>query len=106
MQTPINQETENPFAGMTVNERLGEAGLFEVFDRAAFAHDEQRLRTILSEIRIENDSATRVIEWVITSPDSPYRNPPIAQRMGRPLVLGIIFSVVLLTLLPIAFYVR
>ena len=93
MDTP--QTAESAFQGMTVNERLGEAGLFVEFDHAAYAHDTKKLRTVLAKVDIQGESATRIIDWVITSPDSQFRNRRFAKWplviLAVVLIVGLIF---------------
>ncbi|BAV34404.1 hypothetical protein SCL_2115 [Sulfuricaulis limicola] len=70
-------ENENkpnsPYSAMTVNERLFEAGLMEEFDKAAFVHDEAKIREVLAKVDLGPEAADKVIEWVKNSPHSMYR---------------------------------
>jgi hypothetical protein len=54
----LERERGHEFAGMTVNERLYAAGLMDAFGTAARARDRDRVIGILSEVAIENASAT------------------------------------------------
>ena len=49
----------SPYAGMTVNERLFEAGLLVAFDVAAKAQDRVEMVRLLIEVDVE-DAATSV----------------------------------------------
>ena len=68
-------ETSEPsrYGGMTVNERLCEAGVLAAFERAARAGDTVRLEQILASVDLQPDGIRDVIEWIYTSPQSPYR---------------------------------
>lgn len=62
----------SPYAGMTVNERLFAAGLLYSFEEAAHAKDENAIRAILTKVDLGEEAANEIIEWVKSSPHSPY----------------------------------
>lgn len=62
----------SPYAGMTVIERPFTAGLLDSFEKAAYAKDEKAIRAILAKVDLGDDAANEIIEWVKSSPHSPY----------------------------------
>jgi len=73
MRMKVRPPEESPYAAMTVNERLFEAGLLEQFDSAAYAYDDARMREILARVDLGDEAADGIINWVKTSPHSMYR---------------------------------
>jgi hypothetical protein len=53
---------ENKFAGMTVNERLFVSGFMDEFDRAVEARDVDRIRGILSDVELTEESIGPILE--------------------------------------------
>ena len=53
---------ENKYAGMTVNERLYVSGLMDVFDEAVKARDAERIRLILSNLELTEQSIRPILE--------------------------------------------
>ena len=62
---------------MTVNERLFAAGLFVEFERAAHAHDTQRVEEILAKVDLPPEGIRAVVEWIYSSPHSIYRDKKV-----------------------------
>lgn len=56
------------FAGMTVNERLFEAGLMAEFDEAARQRDQKRMIEILKKVELPHDQAEATSDAIISSP--------------------------------------
>jgi hypothetical protein len=66
-----NREHENPdvaFEGMTVNERLHNAGLLESWDRAARARDRQTMIDHLEKVGIGPSHAAQIVETTLANP--------------------------------------
>jgi iron uptake system EfeUOB component EfeO/EfeM len=53
---------ENKYAGMTVNERLFVSGLMDEFDRAVEARDVDRIRSILGDVELTEESIEPILE--------------------------------------------
>ena len=53
---------ENKYAGMTVNERLYVSGLMDEFDKAVEERDVGRLRSILSNVELTEESIEPILE--------------------------------------------
>lgn len=53
---------ENKYAGMTVNERLFVSGLMDEFDRAVEARDFDRIRSILRDVELTEESIAPILE--------------------------------------------
>ena len=53
---------ENKYAGMTVNERLYVSGLMDVFDEAVKARGAERIRLILSNLELTEQSIRPILE--------------------------------------------
>lgn len=53
---------ERKFAGMTVNERLYVSGLMDEFDKAVGERDLGKLRRILSEVELTEESIGPILE--------------------------------------------
>lgn len=53
---------ENPFSGMTVNERLYVSGLMDQFDKAVEERDIERVRSILSNVGLSEESIVPILE--------------------------------------------
>jgi hypothetical protein len=62
------------YAGMTVNERLFEAGLLKEFDSAIASGDRRRAIEILGHVAMTEDGATRTVDTVLRNP-SKYGYP-------------------------------
>ena len=56
------------FRGMTVNERLFEAGLLERWDEALRAGDTSTMADILMRVEITEDGAKEIIATVLANP--------------------------------------
>jgi len=69
----MDSAKHSPYGGMTVNERLCEAGVFAEFERAAHAHDTPRVEQILAQVDLPPESIRSIVEWLYTSPHSIYR---------------------------------
>ena len=63
----------SPYSAMTVNERLFDAGLFADFERAAHAHDTERVEELLAKVDLSAEGIQQVVHWLYTSPQSIYR---------------------------------
>jgi hypothetical protein len=55
------------YAGMTVNERLFDAGLMEAFDAAARARDRAVMIRLLTDLDVED--ATWSVDTILESPE-------------------------------------
>lgn len=53
---------ENKYAGMTVNERLYVSGLMDEFDKAVKERDVERIRSILSNVELTEESIKPILE--------------------------------------------
>jgi molecular chaperone GrpE (heat shock protein) len=53
---------ENNYSGMTVNERLYVSGLMDAFDRAVEERDIERVRSILSNVELTEESIRPILE--------------------------------------------
>jgi hypothetical protein len=53
---------ENKYAGMTVNERLYISGLMDEFDKAVEERDVDRIRSILSNVELTEESIRPILE--------------------------------------------
>jgi hypothetical protein len=56
------------YDAMTVNERLGEAGFFSIFDRAAFAGKDEELARVLALVELPEEGIKAVIDRIHNSP--------------------------------------
>ncbi|MBL8901637.1 MAG: hypothetical protein JNM84_28675 [Planctomycetes bacterium] len=56
------------WAGMTINERLFDAGLLEAWDRAIRGRDRERAEEILGTVDIGVDDAKRVVDTALAKP--------------------------------------
>lgn len=52
----------NKYRGMTVNERLYVSGLMEEFDKAVEERDVERVRRILSNVELTEESIKPILE--------------------------------------------
>ena len=68
---PCNEPS--PYGGMTVNERLVVAGLFDEFERAAHAHETERVEAILAQVDLSPENIAAIVNSIYTSPQSIYR---------------------------------
>jgi len=50
------------YDAMTVNERLYESGLFDEFDEAIASKDKKRLKELLAEVEVPNESIEAILE--------------------------------------------
>jgi len=69
----MNIGNESPYGGMTVNERLVEAGLFDQFEAAAYAYDTDLLKQIMAKVDLSPDNIQAILIWIRDSPQSRYR---------------------------------
>lgn len=53
---------ENKYAGMTVNERLYVSGLMDEFDAAVEKSDSNKVRSILEEVQLTDESINPILE--------------------------------------------
>ncbi len=53
---------ENKYSGMTVNERLYVSGLMDQFDKAVEERDIERVRSILSNVELTEESIGPILE--------------------------------------------
>jgi len=53
---------ENKYAGMTVNERLYVSGLMDEFDKAVEEGDIDRVRSILRDVELTEESIRPILE--------------------------------------------
>ena len=53
---------DNKYAGMTVNERLHVSGLMDEFDKAVEDRDVDRIRGILSNVELTEESIKPILE--------------------------------------------
>lgn len=53
---------ENKYSGMTVNERLYVSGLMDEFDKAVEERDNERVRSILSNVELTEESIRPILE--------------------------------------------
>lgn len=53
---------ENKYSGMTVNERLYVSGLMDEFDKAVEERDVERIRSILSNVELTEESIKPILE--------------------------------------------
>jgi len=56
------------YGGMTVNERLFEAGLLDAFDRAVRAADRAKIVEILIKVEIDAPEAARTADSILKHP--------------------------------------
>lgn len=53
---------ENKYSGMTVNERLYASGLMDEFDKAVEERDIERVRSILNNVELTEESIEPILE--------------------------------------------
>jgi iron uptake system EfeUOB component EfeO/EfeM len=53
---------ESKYAGMTVNERLYVSGMTSAFDKAIEERDFEKVRNILTEVELDEDSIKPILE--------------------------------------------
>ena len=56
------------YSGMTVNERLFEAGLLDKFTEAAHKRDRELLISILKEVKLEQKQAEETVSTLLKDP--------------------------------------
>ncbi|HKU47963.1 MAG TPA: hypothetical protein VJQ58_13835 [Burkholderiales bacterium] len=56
------------YAGMTVNERLFEAGLMEDFEAAVRARDRERVISVLTRVELSPEDAAFTVDTIFGSP--------------------------------------
>jgi hypothetical protein len=56
------------YGGMTVNERLYEAGLTSEFDAAVHAKDRERIITVLMGVALSKDDAASTADTILANP--------------------------------------
>ncbi len=59
---------DDRFRGMTVNERLFEAGLLDPFDDAARTRDAATMTDILIRVAIAEEGAKQIVTTVLANP--------------------------------------
>ncbi len=64
----MGKAPEGRFTGMTTNERLGTAGLFDEWDRAAFARDRDGMIEVLQKVELTETEAASVADSVLQNP--------------------------------------
>ena len=57
----MKEPGKSPYAAMTVNERLGTAGLFEEWDAAVLARDRARMIAVLEKVDVGPGTADAVL---------------------------------------------
>jgi hypothetical protein len=60
---------DDRFRGMTVNERLFEAGLLEEWDKAAHARDASAMAAVLVRVAITSEEAKQIVATVLANPE-------------------------------------
>lgn len=60
-------DNNGKYAGMTVNERLYEAGIMEEWDRAATSKNRDRMIELLGEVELA-DQAEQITDTVLSDP--------------------------------------
>jgi hypothetical protein len=58
----------SPYSGMTINERLHEAGLREGFDAAASRKDRDAMIRLLTRVDVEPGDAERSVALILADP--------------------------------------
>lgn len=58
----MHKSLEQKYAGMTINERLYLSGLMDEFDKAVKDRDIERLRGILSNLELTNESIEPILK--------------------------------------------
>jgi iron uptake system EfeUOB component EfeO/EfeM len=53
---------ENKYSGMTVNERLYVSGLMDEFDKAVEERDIEKVRSVLSNVELTEESIRPILE--------------------------------------------
>ena len=56
------------YAGMTVNERLFEAGLMDAFDAAVRARDRERIISVLMQVALSEEDAAFTTDTILGNP--------------------------------------
>ena len=56
------QFIENKYIGMTVNERLYVSGLMNAFDQAVDVRDVDKIRSILAEVELPEESIKPILD--------------------------------------------
>lgn len=60
--------SEKKYSGMTVNERLYEAGLLDDFYRAANRKDKNEMVTLLMSVELERPQAEETTDTILKNP--------------------------------------
>lgn len=60
--------TRSPYYGMTVNERLGVARLFEQWDTAGRARDRAAMVAILKSVDLGDEPSEETVDIVLANP--------------------------------------
>jgi hypothetical protein len=59
---------KNRLAGMTINERLGELGLFDEWDLAARAHDRAKMIKVMRRCYLTQEDAESTVDRILKNP--------------------------------------
>ena len=54
--------------GMTVNERLGELGLFDEWDRAVADRDRRRMIRMMLKVELSDEQAASTVDTILANP--------------------------------------
>jgi hypothetical protein len=63
----MGAKRKGQYAAMTVNERLGVAGLFQQFDEAVSRSDRSKMIEILCSVEIDAEQASRTADSILTN---------------------------------------
>jgi hypothetical protein len=61
--------TRSRLSGMTVNERLGELGLFERWDEAVRQRDRDKMLRLMIACELGKDGAAQTVDTILGSPE-------------------------------------
>jgi hypothetical protein len=56
------------YVGMTLSERLFDAGLLDIFDRAAVARDREKMQKLLEEVDLAPEEARQTVDSILRDP--------------------------------------